>query len=199
MKNPMLAFLLMSLLASARAASSPCEQAADEIRRAVQETVGDDALGRAITKGIDVCLAGSDACAIATVAAKPGTFKPRVITARTAELLPKQLQPQEQLTYMLLPVRTDSFTGCVFARSSGVRADPWYARGWLWAGGKASQYVLRDGYDLEYAKLFPSKKQNATTIEMGPSSLATALLNQFAYCEYRQDQVKYACRTPEPR
>ena len=201
MKYRLIALVLMSLLAPACASSSPCAQAADDIRMAVREVEGDDAPGREIIKGIDTCLAASDACAIATIAAKPGTpgtFTPKVITARSAESLPKQLAPKEQLAYMLLPVKTGNNMGCVFAQSSG-RAEPWFARGWLWTPGKATQFVLRDGYDTEYAKLFPHKKQNAATAEMGPSSVATVLLNQFAYCEYRNDDAKHACKRPEPR
>jgi hypothetical protein len=198
MKDRLLALVLVSLLAPACASSPPCEQAAGEIRKAVREAEGDDALGREIMKGIDACLAGSNACAIATIAAKSGSASPEVITAHSADTLPKQLPPKEQLAYMLLPVKTGNATGCVFAQSSG-RADPWFARGWLWTSGKASQFVLRDGYDVEYAKQFPHKKENAVAAEMGPSAVATVLLNQFAYCEYRQDHAKYACKRPESR
>jgi hypothetical protein len=197
MKERLIALLMASLLTPACTLSAPCERAADEIRKAVREAEGDDALGRDFMKGIDACLAGSDPCGVATTPVRAGSVTVRVIAGHNAESLPKQLPAAEQLAYMVLPVKSGKVAGCVFAQSGG-HADPWFARGWLWAEDKASQFVLKDGYDEEYAKRVPLKKQNAATAELDPSSLATVLLNQFAYCEYRQNHSKYACKRPAP-
>lgn len=192
MINKLLAPVLVVLLSPACASSQTCGQAAGEIRRTVREIEGDNALAQEIMSGVDRCLASSDVCAIATTSLAPGRFTTRVIAVRSAELLPKQLPSNQQLIYMLLPVRTAEAAGCVFAQSGG-RADPWFARGWLSTAGKLSEFVLKTGYDVEYAKRFPLKKQNAATAEMGPAPLANVLMNQFDYCVYRATHPRYAC------
>ena len=183
---------LLSMLAPACASSQPCSQAVGEIRQVVRDIEGDSASAQEIMKDVDRCLASSDVCAIVATSLAPGRFTARVIAARSAKLLPKQLPSNQQLIYMLLPVKTAEAAGCVFAQSGG-RADPWFARGWLSTAGKLSEFVLKTGYDVEYAKRFPFKKQNAATAEMGPAPLANVLMNQFDYCVYRATHPWYAC------